>query len=460
MPADAAAITRVQRVTWRDGLPLAAPGRGPRRLGRRRGHRHVGRGHRRHRPPRGTGYWWPGRGPRRSASWPTGLPSCSRRGLLARGAVGRAGRPAGRAALGTSGTRQPAAGRRGRRPGDDGGPPAGDLGARGRRRDDGLPGLRRLGSRRVDPHPGGGHRHHPPAALARAARGRGAGPRSGPTRTPRPRRAAGVSFDRLPRAGAGLLRGSGGGQQQVLLDRAQGRLRRVRPYADAGAGGGAVRRVRHRRNCSGPTATSGSARTRRPYKTHQGAVLHPEGAGTGAWYVRGLRRRPARRRRQLAHAARPGRALPAGGGRRPAGSPAGRRRGRPPERGPVGGRGAARAQPRGVTTPTIPRMELLRHKSIHAGRHWTPEDWLDSREVLDRVRKTWRALVPAQPMAGRQRGRHHRTPGPPPLTRPPPMHGEVHGAPRRRRASGESRRLRAAATGGPGMHETGPQQLL
>ncbi len=39
------------------------------------------------------------------------------------------------------------------------------------------------------------------------------------------------------------------------------------------------------------------------------------------------------------------------------------------------------------------RIELLKHKALHATRRWTPEDWLQTPEVLDRVRTSWRDLA-------------------------------------------------------------------
>ena len=39
------------------------------------------------------------------------------------------------------------------------------------------------------------------------------------------------------------------------------------------------------------------------------------------------------------------------------------------------------------------RIELLKHKALHASRRWTPEDWLQTPEVLDRVRTSWRDLA-------------------------------------------------------------------
>jgi uncharacterized protein (TIGR02453 family) len=41
-----------------------------------------------------------------------------------------------------------------------------------------------------------------------------------------------------------------------------------------------------------------------------------------------------------------------------------------------------------------PRGELLRHKSLYAGRFWPPEPWLHERAALTRVRTAWRAFGP------------------------------------------------------------------
>ncbi len=39
------------------------------------------------------------------------------------------------------------------------------------------------------------------------------------------------------------------------------------------------------------------------------------------------------------------------------------------------------------------RADLLRHRSLHAGRSWAPENWLHEREALDRVRDAWRDVA-------------------------------------------------------------------
>ncbi len=129
-----------------------------------------------------------------------------------------------------------------------------------------------------------------------------------------------------------------------------------------------------------------------PYKTHQGAVVTPEGRGAGSWYVQisadGLRvaggswrlesDQVSRFRRAVADAVQGARLeqelarLTAAGyvvdGERltrvPAGFPA-----------------------------DAERLDLLKHKSLHAGRAWEPAAWLHTRRALDEVRDAWRAFA-------------------------------------------------------------------
>jgi len=128
-----------------------------------------------------------------------------------------------------------------------------------------------------------------------------------------------------------------------------------------------------------------------PYKTHQGAVVHADGQGTGAWYVQisaeGLyvaggswrleSDQVARYRRAVADEVQ-GRRLQAevdrlqGGGWR------------------IGGERLSRV-PAGHA-PDAPRLELLKHKSLHASRSWEPADWLHQRGALDEVRTAWQDL--------------------------------------------------------------------
>jgi uncharacterized protein (TIGR02453 family) len=41
-----------------------------------------------------------------------------------------------------------------------------------------------------------------------------------------------------------------------------------------------------------------------------------------------------------------------------------------------------------------PRVELLKHRSLVAHRHWEPEPWLHTRRALTRIRDCWRGLAP------------------------------------------------------------------
>ena len=41
-----------------------------------------------------------------------------------------------------------------------------------------------------------------------------------------------------------------------------------------------------------------------------------------------------------------------------------------------------------------PRADLLRHKSLYAGRFWEPALWLHERTALTRIRTAWRAFGP------------------------------------------------------------------
>jgi uncharacterized protein (TIGR02453 family) len=129
-----------------------------------------------------------------------------------------------------------------------------------------------------------------------------------------------------------------------------------------------------------------------PYKTHQGAVVHPDGRGAGSWYVQvsadglmvsgGCWRlesdQVTRYRRAVADGVQGprlqtevDRLVDAGWAiegdkltRVPAGYPA-----------------------------DAERLELLRHKSLHATRRWVPQEWLHERRALEEVRSAWRDLV-------------------------------------------------------------------
>ncbi|GAA3092291.1 TIGR02453 family protein [Streptosporangium carneum] len=52
-----------------------------------------------------------------------------------------------------------------------------------------------------------------------------------------------------------------------------------------------------------------------------------------------------------------------------------------------------KTRPRGVPEDH-PRLDLLRHRSLHASRRFEPEAWVHTPEVLGRVRVVWRDLVP------------------------------------------------------------------
>ena len=129
-----------------------------------------------------------------------------------------------------------------------------------------------------------------------------------------------------------------------------------------------------------------------PYKTHQGAVIHPEGR-TGAWYVQvsadGLRVAGGCWRMESDQVARYRRAVADG------------------VQGPrlqsevdrlstagwsIDGESLTRV-PAGHDADA-PRMDLLKRKALHAGRTWEPADWLHTRQALEEVRTAWRDLVP------------------------------------------------------------------
>ena len=129
-----------------------------------------------------------------------------------------------------------------------------------------------------------------------------------------------------------------------------------------------------------------------PYKTHQGAVIHPEGRA-GAWYVQvsadGLRvaggcwrlesDQVARYRRAVADATQ-GPRLQAEVDRLAAAGWS------------IDGESLTRV-PAGHDADA-PRMDLLKRKALHAGRGWEPADWLHTPRALEEVRAAWRDLVP------------------------------------------------------------------
>jgi uncharacterized protein (TIGR02453 family) len=130
-----------------------------------------------------------------------------------------------------------------------------------------------------------------------------------------------------------------------------------------------------------------------PYKTHQGAVVVPDGRGAGAWYVQvsadglmvagGAWRLESdqvdRYRRAVADAVQ-GARLQAEVNRLAAAGWS------------IEGERLTRV-PKGYATDDD-RVDLLRHKSLHATRRWEPADWLHERRALDQVRAAWRDLQP------------------------------------------------------------------
>jgi uncharacterized protein (TIGR02453 family) len=126
-----------------------------------------------------------------------------------------------------------------------------------------------------------------------------------------------------------------------------------------------------------------------PYKTHQGAVLHRDGAGVGSLYVQvsadGLlvsggcwRLQPdqvERYRRAVADDVQGPRLEREVDRLRSAGFL-------------IDGDQLVRA-PRGHA-PDHPRIALLRHRSLYASQVWEPAGWLHERGALDRVRDAWR----------------------------------------------------------------------
>jgi uncharacterized protein (TIGR02453 family) len=129
-----------------------------------------------------------------------------------------------------------------------------------------------------------------------------------------------------------------------------------------------------------------------PYKTHQGAVVNPEGRGAGAWYVQvsadGLMVAGGCWRLESDQVARYRRAV--------ADDIQGVRL-----RAEVDRLAAAGWDIEGQRLTRVPagfpadgdRADLLRHKSLHATRRWEPADWLHDRRALEEVRTAWRDVV-------------------------------------------------------------------
>jgi uncharacterized protein (TIGR02453 family) len=127
-----------------------------------------------------------------------------------------------------------------------------------------------------------------------------------------------------------------------------------------------------------------------PYKTHQGAVIHPEG-GCGAWYVQisadGLRVSGGSWRLESDQVARYRRAV--------ADDVQGPRLEKEVDR--LAGAGWSIEGERLIRVPSghdadAPRVDLLKHKSLYASQMWEPADWLHTRRALDEVRDAWRHL--------------------------------------------------------------------
>jgi uncharacterized protein (TIGR02453 family) len=128
-----------------------------------------------------------------------------------------------------------------------------------------------------------------------------------------------------------------------------------------------------------------------PYKTHQGAVVTPDGRGAGSWYVQisadGLHvaggswrlesDQVERYRRAVADDVQGPRLQQEVNRLRTAGFA-------------IEGERLTRV-PSGYPADS-PRVELLRHKSLHASRRWEPADWLHERAALEEVRSAWREM--------------------------------------------------------------------
>jgi uncharacterized protein (TIGR02453 family) len=131
-----------------------------------------------------------------------------------------------------------------------------------------------------------------------------------------------------------------------------------------------------------------------PYKTHQGAVVTSDQGVLGAWYVQvsaeglmvagGVWRlesdQVARYRRAVADDVQGPRLLELVRRLTDAGHE-------------IGGDRLTRV-PKGFEVEDAERVDLLRHRSLHALRRWEPADWLHTREALDRVSTAWRDFTP------------------------------------------------------------------
>jgi uncharacterized protein (TIGR02453 family) len=128
-----------------------------------------------------------------------------------------------------------------------------------------------------------------------------------------------------------------------------------------------------------------------PYKTHQGAVVHPDGAGAGSWYLQisaeGLMVSGGCWRLESDQVSRYRRAVTDG------------------VQGPIlqaevdrltaGGwviEGERLSRVPAGFAPDAERMDLLKHKSLHGTRRWEPTDWVHERRALEEIRAAWREL--------------------------------------------------------------------
>jgi uncharacterized protein (TIGR02453 family) len=129
-----------------------------------------------------------------------------------------------------------------------------------------------------------------------------------------------------------------------------------------------------------------------PYKTHQGAVVRADGSGTGAWYLQisadGLHVAGGSWRLESDQVARYRRAV--------ADDVQGPRLQAEVDRLAAMGfeiRGEKLIRVPAGFSPDADRLELLRHKSLHAGRSWEPAEWLHDRRALDEIRTAWREMT-------------------------------------------------------------------
>ena len=130
-----------------------------------------------------------------------------------------------------------------------------------------------------------------------------------------------------------------------------------------------------------------------PYKTHQGAVVSPGGQGAGAWYVQisaeGLQVSGGAWRLESDQVDRYRRAV--------ADDVQGARLQAEVDRLRAAGFGIEGERLTRVPTghpADSPRVDLLRHKSLHVTRRWDPAEWLHDRRALDEVRHAWREMQP------------------------------------------------------------------